>query len=156
DYSNQVTTLTGQGYRTLCVDAYGDYPNERYMAVWVKDAQVAAGWAQVFGLSEADYLTAGYNYRDTGYRPIWISCIATNSNLRFSGVWVKRELGYSFSTYWNMDAAGLGQNMTNFIARDGSRPICVSGYGAPGTTFFAAHWIFAEQPVWTWNYELSA
>src|SRR5438093_9350480 len=31
DYSNQVILLTGQGYRTLCVDAYGDYPNERYL-----------------------------------------------------------------------------------------------------------------------------
>src|SRR5438477_539433 len=58
EYSNQVTLLTGQGYRTLCVDGYGDYPNERYMAVWVKDAQVAAGWAQVFGVTEAAYQTA--------------------------------------------------------------------------------------------------
>src|SRR6266581_7543364 len=31
DYTNQVTLLTGEGYRTLCVDAYGDYPNERYV-----------------------------------------------------------------------------------------------------------------------------
>jgi CubicO group peptidase (beta-lactamase class C family) len=156
EYSNQVTFLSGQAYRTLCVDAYGDYPNERYMAVWVKDAQAAIGWAQVFGLTEADYLAAWLKYRDTGYRPIWISVSATNSTLRFSGAWVAREPGSSFSTYWNISTADLGQKMTNFIAQDGERPICISGYGAPGSTLFAAHWIFAEQPVWTWNSELTA
>src|SRR6266568_5528953 len=90
DYSNQVATLTGQGYRTLCVDAYGDYPDERYVAVWVKDAQVATGWAQVFGLTENDYLAAFYNYwTNADYRPIWISVIATDGNARYSGAWVK-------------------------------------------------------------------
>src|SRR6266516_338155 len=52
DYSNQVALLSGQGYRTLCVDAYGDYPNERYVAVWVRDAQATNGWKQVFGLDQ--------------------------------------------------------------------------------------------------------
>ena len=156
DYTNQVTLLTGEGYRTLCVDAYGDYPNERYVAVWVRDPPATNGWAQVFGLTETDYTTAWYNYLNTGYRPIWISVIATNSSLHFAGAWVKREPGYGFSTYWNMDAAGLGQKVTNFVAQDGSRPICMSGYGASGGTLFAAHWIFAEQPVWTWNSELTA
>src|SRR5215475_11471950 len=62
DYSNQTTLLSGQGYRPICIDAYGDYPNERYMAVWVRDAQVANGWDQVFALTEGDYLAAFYNY----------------------------------------------------------------------------------------------
>src|SRR5215475_9284698 len=29
DYSNQVALLSGQGYRTLCIDAYGDFRNAR-------------------------------------------------------------------------------------------------------------------------------
>jgi len=154
DYSNQVTLLSGQGYRTLCVDAYGDYPNERYVAVWVRDAQATNGWAQVFGLTEAAYQTAWNNGLNAGYRPTWVSVIATDSSLRFSGTWVKD--GYGFSTYWNMNVADLGQKVTNFLAQDGSRPICISGYGPSGSTLFAAHWVFAEQPVWTWNSELTA
>src|SRR5579883_2448292 len=62
EYSNQVTSLSGQGYRTLCVDAYGVYPDERYVAVWVKDGQAAAGSAQVFNLSEADFSSAWNQY----------------------------------------------------------------------------------------------
>src|SRR6266700_4933901 len=154
DYSNQVTLLSGQGYRTLCVDAYGDYPNERYVAVWVRDAQATNGWAQVFGLTEAAYQTAWNNGLNAGYRPTWVSVIATDSSLRFSGTWVND--GYGFSTYWNMNVADLGQKVTNFLAQDGSRPICISGYGPSGSTLFAAHWVFAEQPVWTWNSELTA
>jgi CubicO group peptidase (beta-lactamase class C family) len=153
EYSNQVVLLSGQGYRTLCVDAYGDYPNERYVAVWVKDAQVATGWAQVFNLSEADYNTAWNNYLNSGYRPVWISVLANNSTPRFSGVWVKDGVG--FWTYWNMTAGGLGQTVTNILGQ-GGRPISLTGYSPPGTTLFAAHWIYAEQPVWTWNSELTA
>jgi hypothetical protein len=153
DYSSQVTTLSGQGYRTLCVDAYGDYPNERYVAVWVKDAQATNGWAQVFGLTETDYQAAWNNYWNAGYRPTWISVIATNSSLRFSGVWVKDV--YGFWTYWNMNAASLGTSVTNILAQ-GGRPICLSGYSSSGSTLFGGHWIYAEQPVWTWNSELTA
>jgi CubicO group peptidase (beta-lactamase class C family) len=153
DYSNQVTTLTGQGYRALCVDAYGSYPNERYVAVWVKDVQVAAGWAQVFNLSEADYNTAWHDYADSGYRPIWISVLASNSAPRFSGVWVKDI--YGFWTYWNMSAANLGANVTNILAQ-GGRPICLTGYSTSGSTLLGGHWIYAEQPAWAWNSELTA
>ena len=152
-YSNQVTLLTGQGYRTLCVDAYGDYPNERYMAVWVKDAQVATGWAQVFGLAEADYHTAWHNYGNTGYRPLWISVNGTNGSPRYSGVWAKDGLGYW--TYWNMSASSLGANLTNILAQ-GGRPVSLSGYGASASPRFAGHWIYADQPNWTWNSELNA
>jgi CubicO group peptidase (beta-lactamase class C family) len=156
DYSNQVTLLTGQGYRTLCVDAYGDYPYERYVAVWVRDAQASNGWAQAFGLTEPDYLSAWSNYRDLGYRAIWVSVIATNSSARFSGAWVKREPGYNFWTYLDMTAASLGQTVTNLVARDGSRLVSISGYSPSGSTLFAACWVFAEQPGWTWNSELTA
>jgi hypothetical protein len=135
------------------VDAYGDYPNERYVAVWVRDAQATNGWAQVFGLTEAAYQTAWNNYLNTGYRPTWISVIGTNSSPRFSGAWVKDGAG--FWTYWNMNAAGLGQNVTNILAQ-GGRPICLSGYGPSGSPLLAGHWIYAQQPVWTWNSELSA
>src|SRR6266700_1237804 len=153
DYSNQVTLLSGQGYRTLCVDAYGDYPNERYVAVWVRDAQATNCWAQVFGLTEAAYQTAWNNYLNAGYRPTWVSVIATDSSLRFSGAWAKD--GSGFWTYWNMNAAGLGQTVTNLLAQ-GGRPICLSGYGPSGSLLFAGHWIYAEQPLWTWNSELTA
>lgn len=153
DYTNQVTLLTSQGYRTLCVDAYGDSPNERYMAVWVKDAQVATGWAQVFGLTEAAYNTAWGSYSSAGYRPAWISVNGTNGSPRFSGTWVKD--GNSYWTYWNMTTVNLSANVTNILAQ-GGRPVSISGYGPPGGTRFAAHWIYAEQPVWTWNSELSA
>jgi CubicO group peptidase (beta-lactamase class C family) len=153
EYSNQVALLSGQGYRTLCVDAYGGYPNERYVAVWVKDAQVAAGWAQVFNLSEADYNTAWNNYANSGYRPVWISVLASNSAPRFSGVWVKDGLG--FWTYWNMNATGLGQTVTNILGQ-GGRPISLAGYSPSGTTLFGGHWVYAEQPVWRWNSELTA
>ena len=153
EYSNQVNTLTAQGYRTLCVDAYGDYPSERYMAVWVKDGQVSAGWKQVFNLSEADYNAAWNTYSADGYRPTWISVLASNTAPRFSGAWVKDGNGYW--TYWDMDTTGLGQNTTNILAQ-GGRPISLSGYNSSGSTMFAAHWIYAEQPVWTWNAELSA
>jgi len=153
DYSNQVAVLTGQGYRTLCVDAYGGYPNERYVAVWVKDAQAATGWAQVFGLTEADYQASWNNYHNAGYRPIWISILASNSTPRFSGAWVKDGSGYW--TYWNMNAASLGQNVTNILAQ-GGRPISLSGYSPSGSTLFGGHWIYAEQPLWTWNSELTA
>jgi CubicO group peptidase (beta-lactamase class C family) len=153
EYSNQVTSLTSQGYRTLSVDAYGDYPNERYIAVWVKDSQVAAGWGQVFNLTEAAYNTAWNNYASSGYRPVWISVLASNSTPRFSGVWVKD--GNGFWTYWNMNAAGLASNVTNILGQ-GGRPISLSGYSPSGSTQFAGHWIYAEQPVWTWNSELTA
>ena len=156
EYSNQASLLSGQGYRTICVDAYGDYPNERYVAVWVRDAQATNGWAQVFGLDQTSYLNAFNNYINAGYRPIWVSAIATNSNARFSGAWVKRERGYSWSLYINMDAADLQSKVTYLLARDGSRPLNISGYGPANSTQFAASWIFAEEPVWTWNSELSA
>jgi CubicO group peptidase (beta-lactamase class C family) len=156
DYSNQVDTLTGQGYRTICVDAYGDYPDERYVAVWMKDAQVATGWAQVFGIAEDEYLAAFYSYwTNNNFRPVWISVIATNGSSRFSGAWVKQEPGYGFSLYIDMDAAGLTNRVTQ-LAADGHRPICISGYNPSGTPQFAACWVFAEQPVWTWNSELNA
>lgn len=152
-YSNQVASLTAQGFRTLCVDAYGDYPNENYVAVWVKDPQVGTGWAQVFGLSEADFGTAWNNYGNAGYRPSWISVIGTNGSPRFSGAWVHDGGGYW--TYWNMSASGLTQNVTNLVA-SGGRPICFSGYGPATGKLFAGHWIYAEQPNWNWNSELTA
>jgi CubicO group peptidase (beta-lactamase class C family) len=153
EYSAQVTTLTSQGYRTLCVDAYGDYPDQRLMAVWVRDAQVAAGWAQVFDLSKSDYSTSWNNYANAGYRPLWISVNGTNtSTARFSGAWVKD--GNGFWTYWDMTSGNLSANVTNILGQ-GGRPVSLAGYGSPNT-LFAGHWIYAEQPVWTWNSELSA
>jgi N-acyl-D-amino-acid deacylase len=134
------------------VDAYGDYPNERYVAVWVKDSQVTAGWQQVFNLSEADYNSAWNAYSAAGYRPTWISVLASNTAPRFSGAWVKDGNGYW--TYWDMNATQLGQNTTNILAQ-GGRPISLAGYTPAGSILFAGHWIYAEQPVWTWNAELS-
>jgi CubicO group peptidase (beta-lactamase class C family) len=157
EYSNQVALLSGQGYRTLCVDAYGDYPNERYVAVWVRDAQATNGWAQLFGVTESDYVAAFYNYwTNADYRPIWVSVIATNGSARYSGAWVKREPGYGFSVYIDMNAVDLDSKVTFLLARDGSRLLNVSGYGPTNNTQFAASWVFAEEPGWTWNSELSA
>jgi CubicO group peptidase (beta-lactamase class C family) len=157
DYSNQVAVLSGQGYRTLCIDAYGDYPNERYVAVWVKDAEVAAGWAQVFGLTESDYVAAINSYwNNYGYRPVWTAANTTNGTARYSGAWVKAAPGYGWSLYIDMTASNLNDRMTNFLATWGMRPLCISGYNPFGLAQFAACWVFAEQPVWTWTNELNA
>src|SRR5262249_43454755 len=62
---------------------------------------------------------------------------------------------YGFWTYWNMSAANLRANVTNILAQ-GGRPICLTGYSPSGSTLFGGHWIYAEQPVWAWNSELTA
>src|SRR5439155_25112937 len=85
------------------------------------------------GRSGHQWLGAGV-WSHGGYRPTWISVIGTNSSPRFSGAWVKDGAG--FWTYWNMNAAGLGQNVTNILAQ-GGRPICLSGYGPSGSLLFA-------------------
>ncbi len=73
-----------------------------------------------------------------------------------TGMSVKREPGYGYSLYINMDAADLESKVTYLLARDGSRLLNISGDGPTNNTQFAASWIFAEEPVWTWNSELSA
>jgi CubicO group peptidase (beta-lactamase class C family) len=158
DYSNQVALLSGQGYRTLCIDAYGDYPNERYVAVWVKDAQAATGWAQVSGLTESDYIAALNSFwNNYGYRPIWTSAIATNNGTpRYCGAWVKAAPGYGWSFSTEMNAVNLNDRMTNLLATLGMRPLCISGYNPFGLAEFAVCWVFAEEPVWTWTNELNA
>ena len=55
-----------------------------------------------------------------------------------------------------MNAYGLNYRVTNIVATDGSRPLCISGYNPNGVENFAACWVFGEQPAWTWNYELNA
>jgi CubicO group peptidase (beta-lactamase class C family) len=55
-----------------------------------------------------------------------------------------------------MNAGNLNDRITNFLATSGMRPLCFSGYNPFGLAEFAACWVFAEQPVWTWTNELNA
>jgi len=152
-YATDASSLSSQGYRPICLHAYGVSPNECYLAVWVKDSYVSSGWAEVYGLSDSAFGTAWDNYSSNGYRPIWISVIGTNGSPIFAGVWVKDGAGYW--TYWDTDAAGFGTDVTNILAQ-GGRPVSMSGYGPASAMLFGGNWIWADQPVWTWNYQLTA
>lgn len=76
-FSNRIAALTVDGYRVLCLDSYGNYPNERYAAVWVKDAA-----AEDYGVQLRNLNSSGYaSWTGKGYVPIWWDL--NNS----SGIW---------------------------------------------------------------------
>jgi len=150
-YSGQVSTLESQGYRCLTVDAYGDPSAQCYVAIWVRDSYATNKSAEVHGVTESQFNTDWNYYYNAGYRPDWISVNGTNGSPTFSGTWVDDGKGYW--TYWNI--GNLPGTVTN-LWEDGGRPTALTGYGPSTSRLFAGNWIYAEQPVWTWNYQMTA
>ena len=89
-YATDAASLNSQGYRPICLDAYGDSPNELYLAVWVKDSYVSNGWVEVYGLSESDFGTAWDNYPESSFG-LWCIRSARSTRRRASSARSRRS-----------------------------------------------------------------
>jgi dienelactone hydrolase len=128
----RISTRTGQGYRVLCLDSYGNYPNELYAAVWVKDEKAAdflvdlrdSNWSQI------------HTRWNAGYCPTWADF---NSP---SGSWVSTV--YCKRSFWNYSWRGLSEASIREKIQEGAPrawPVVVRGYG----TVFA---VIGMDPDW--------
>jgi predicted dienelactone hydrolase len=91
-FTNRIATLAALGYRVLCLDSHGNYPNEQYAAVWVQDEMARNSTTDVRDLDGASISPRCYN---EGYYPSWID-VQPSPVRRFATVYCK---GASYFAY---------------------------------------------------------
>jgi hypothetical protein len=79
----EIANQGAAGYRVLCVDSHGAYPNELYAAVWVKDRHASECITDVRDPAWSQFVTRG----NGGWMPTWFDL--NGSNPWFSTVYCK-------------------------------------------------------------------
>ena len=92
EFTNRIAALAAQGYRVLCLDSQGNYPNELYAAVWVQDEMAPNSITDVRDLDGASMSPRCIN---EGYYPSWIDVQPTPVR-RFTTAYCK---GASYFAY---------------------------------------------------------
>ena len=149
-YQDALTTYTRQGYRPVAVSGYAVGGEARFAAIWSKEAGPA--WAARHGLTASQYQDALTTYTRQGYRPVAVSGYAVGGEARFAAIWGE-EAGPARVARHDLTASQYQDALTTY-ARQGYRPVAVSGYAVGGEARFAAIWSKTGEPVRTIRHTL--
>ena len=153
--------LSTKGYRVLCVDAYGEYPAERYIAVWIADGVPAGDWVARQRMTGSEFQKEFDAWNKAGFRMIWICAIGRDSETRFAGVWIRNRAGWSSLVNVNRSVSEY-QTLVEDYCRAGYRPKCLTAYGSNSDPRFGAIFVrpdgphFEIQPRWLAKHGLTA
>ncbi len=143
---DEIELYRPQGYRVFCVDSYGQFPNERYTALWVKDAQNPTDWEVYTQVQPANLINLVNNEAALNRVPVWISG-TEGANARIAVAFDTNDEGYKWDYAFGMSEAGY-QDTVNAFLPVGSRVTCVTMYGDPAAPLYAAIWFRPDGPNW--------
>jgi hypothetical protein len=138
EYQAYFEAHTELGYRPLCVEAYGDYPNEKYVSIWTAD-RLSLPWEARHRMTLFDLLASA------GYRPYWISSSGTGLAQMFSALWVND--GKEQCIILNSTPGGFDDNVQDDRA-GGCRLVSATTYNNILLPLFGGVLSFSEQPPW--------
>lgn len=138
------------GRRPICVGAYGQTIDARYVSVWGKDEFTS--WAQRVNLTQTEYEAEIIAMAENDFRPTWVSANGSFSQTRFSAIWV-------LDVRKSCNAQGLFQaGFSEAIVNNrmiGCRLISAAAYGLDQNPVFGGVWVKGEQPPWEYSHYLS-
>ncbi len=129
--TDKIASRAAAGYRVLCLDSHGTYPNELYATVWVKD-ELAPG--SVTDLR--DYKWSSLNsYWNSGFIPTWFDLnVPASSSDRWFGTTYSAAC-LPWQAYYGMSAETFYQKLDTWSAW--GWPCLVRSYSGG----FAALWV---------------
>ena len=106
-FSARIASLAGEGYRVLCLDAHGNYPQEQYVAIWMKDDKAPDSATE---LRDRQCSTLN-SWWTKGYVPVWFD-INTSAGSWFGIAYSKRD--GIWSMYYGMTEADFSQKLQDW------------------------------------------
>lgn len=152
EYQSTFTDLANQGYRLKVVSGYTRGGQERYVGLWVKTPGPA--WEARHGLSAADYQTAFDDFRNQGFRLVYVSGHAVDNQPRYAAIWEKGS-GPEWEARHGLTAAQY-QRISDELVKAGYRLRHLNGYSVHGQDLYAAIWDKSSGPAWVARHGLSA
>ncbi len=119
------------GYRVLDVTGRPTSSGTEFDGVWVKERERPDGWGSFRGLTAATLQAKLTEMKQDGMAPIRIHGYPTASGTRFTGVWVKDEIGTDYRVIVDKSRADYGVAHADAVA-DGYDPFDVSVYQGAG------------------------
>ena len=117
----------------------------RFAAILSEEAGPA--WESRHNLTSSQYQDAVTTYARQGYRPVAVSGYAVGGEARFAAIWSK-EAGPAWESRHNLTSSQYQDALATY-ARQGYRPVAVSGYAVGGEARFAAIWSKTGESVRT-------
>ena len=152
EYQSTFTDLANQGYRLKVVSGYTRGGQERYAGLWIKTP--GPDWVARHGLSAADYQTAFDDFRNQGFRLVYVSGHAVDNQPRYAAIWEK-DSGPEWEARHDFTAAQY-QKTSDDLVKAGYRLRHLNGYSVNGQDLYAAIWDKSSGPAWVARHGLSA
>ena len=107
-FKDRIANLAVEGYRVLCLDSHGAYPNELYAAVWVKPIKGLESVTDVRNLTGSLMQSRA----DSGYAPTWFDLNVVGNNHWFGVTYSKG--GGNWAIYYGLTEADFRQKLQDW------------------------------------------
>lgn len=135
-YQALFNSLTGQGYRPVCVSGYEVGGQETYAAIFEKSGGPA--WEARHGLTGDQYQAAFDQLAARGFRLARVNGYPIAGQARYAAIWVQSS-GPAWQARHGLPGAQY-QGEFDELRYQGYRPLRVSGYGISGQEYYAGIW----------------
>jgi hypothetical protein len=135
-YQTTFNELLAKGYRLELVSGYGVGGQALYAGIWEQSPGPA--WEGSHGLDATTYKNTFDQLQSQGYRLRWVSGYVVNGTDYYAAIWDKSP-GGPWQARNRMSASDY-VNESDSFAKQGYRPVCVSGYSFGGNDYYAALW----------------
>ncbi|MBK8426534.1 MAG: serine hydrolase [Lewinellaceae bacterium] len=153
-YQAEFNTWTGQGYRLSQVSGYSDNGQDRYAAIFEKEAGPA--WVAKHGLTGAQYQAEFNTLTGQGYRPVIVSGFPSGNQAKYACIFIKENNAPQWVSKHGMTGAQYQTEFDKWVGQ-GYQLADVSGYTVSGTAYFAAIWEKkAGAPQWKAKHGLTS
>jgi Bacterial tandem repeat domain 1/Papain-like cysteine protease AvrRpt2 len=150
-YQTLFNTLTGQGFRPVCISGYGTGNGERFAAIF--DKSPSTGWAARHGLTAAQYQAEVNNWSNQGFRPLSLSAWRTSNGSRFACVYEKAGSA-AWAARHGLDGAAY-QAAFNQLVGQGFRLRSVQPYVEGNSVRYIAWWEKSAGPAWVARHDMT-
>jgi len=153
-YQTEFNKWTGQGYRLSQVSGHSDNGQDRYAAIFEKEA--GPQWTAKHGLTGAQYQAEFNTLTAQGYRPVLVSGFPSGNQAKYACIFIKENNAPQWTARHGMTSAQY-QAEFNLRVGEGYQLADISGYTVGGTDYYAA--IFEKKagaPQWKAKHGMTA
>lgn len=143
-YQKAFDEYTAKGYRLTWVNGFEHKGENLYAAIWEKKSGPA--WVARHGLTSAKYQAEFDALTGKGYRLVHVSGYTLGGSARFAAIFEKSP-GPAWQAHHDLSASAY-QAKFDAYAKQGFRPIVVSGYRPGRSDLYAAIWVKQSKPPW--------
>ena len=147
---NKFKSYSKEGYRPVQVEGYSVNGKAYYAAIWEKRS---GAYYFYFGLSNKGFQKKFNDLRKKGYRLRWVSGYGVGKKDYYAAIWEKRS-GPAYRVHHGMSSQSYNKKVNDY-AKQGYRPVLISGYDVNGKDYYAAIWEKRSGPRWSARHRLS-